>query len=153
MPVDVSIRPAAANEGGRLRAIAIASKASWGYDLARVSEWAAMADLSAVGLRQKQVFVASAGADLVGWAATVRHGNVLWLDDLWVEPEWMGKGVGSKLFDHAVSLARRSGATRLEWEAEPNAIGFYEKLGGRYLREGDVGSWDRINPVMGISLA
>jgi GNAT superfamily N-acetyltransferase len=150
---NVCIRPAAADEGELLREIAIAAKASWGYDLARVREWAAMGDFSPAGLQRKDVFVASAGDDPVGWAATIRCGNVVWLDDLWIEPAWMDKGVGSKLFDHAVNLARRSGAIRLEWETETNAIGFYEKMGGRYLREGELSIWGRVNPVMGLSLA
>ncbi len=40
----------------------------------------------------------------------------------------------------------------LEWEAELNAVGFYERMGGRYLRE-QIGDWGRPLPVMGIDLA
>jgi hypothetical protein len=40
----------------------------------------------------------------------------------------------------------------MEWEAEPNAIGFYEKMGGAYVRDGDLSAWDRVNPVMGLDL-
>jgi hypothetical protein len=43
------------------------------------------------------------------------------------------------------------GATRLEWEAEPNAVGFYEKMGGRHI--GDrMSSWGRMLSVMGVDL-
>jgi hypothetical protein len=38
-----------------------------------------------------------------------------------------------------------------EW-AEPNAIGFYEKLGARYLRDSEPSEWGRVLPVMGVSL-
>jgi hypothetical protein len=48
--------------------------------------------------------------------------------------------------------ARELGAVRLEWEAEPNAVGFYEKLGGRYLRDSEASEWGRVLPVMGVSL-
>jgi hypothetical protein len=37
------------------------------------------------------------------------------------------------------------------WEAELNAVGFYERMGGRYLRE-QMGDWGRSLPVMGIDL-
>jgi hypothetical protein len=47
-----------ADEGERLREIAIAAKSYWGYDLDRVKEWAALGDFSPVGLRQKDVYVA-----------------------------------------------------------------------------------------------
>ena len=106
IPVRVKVRlqPASADEGERLREIAIAAKASWGYDLERVRHWAAMGDFSPAGLRQKDVVVASVGTNAVGWIGVIRQQEVLWLDDLWVEPSWMGKGIGRRLFQHAASL-------------------------------------------------
>ena len=147
------IRPVVADEGERLREIAIAAKGYWGYDLDRVSEWAAMGDFSPVGLRRKDVSVAAVGGKAVGWAAAIRQGDVWWLDDLWIEPAWMGKGIGSRLFRHAAERGRRTGAARMEWEAEPNALGFYEKMGGRYVRDGEPGVWGRVNAVMGLDLS
>jgi GNAT superfamily N-acetyltransferase len=150
--MSVRIRRARPSEGERLREIAIASKRHWGYELARVEEWAATSDYSAPGIRAKGVFVAESGGQVVAWAALVSKGEVIWLDDLWVAPEWIGRGVGSLLFRHAVENARRLGGSRLEWEAEPNAVGFYEKLGCQYLRESEPGAWGRSVPVMGIAL-
>ena len=40
-----------------------------------------------------------------------------------------------------------------EWEAEPNAVGFYEKLGGRYLRDSEPSAWGRVIRVLGVDLA
>jgi hypothetical protein len=48
--MDMRIRPVALDEGERLREIAIAAKGSWGYDLDRVRDWAAMGDFSPAGL-------------------------------------------------------------------------------------------------------
>ena len=45
--------------------------------------------------------------------------------------------------------ARQLGAGGLEWEAEPNALGFYEKMGARYLRD-STSEWGRTLSVMGI---
>lgn len=147
------IRSAHPHEGERLRVIAIASKTHWGYDLDRVRQWAVMGDFSAKGLREKEVYVAEVDRRVVAWAALIPKGELIWLDDLWVEPRWIGKGVGSHLFSHAVERARRLGGTRLEWEAEPNAVGFYEKLGGQYVRNGELTVWGRVLPVMGLDLA
>jgi GNAT superfamily N-acetyltransferase len=149
----VRIRPARLDEGERLREIAIAAKSHWGYDLSRVREWAAQGDFSASGLRAKEVYVAEGEGRAVAWAAlALRAGETMWLDDLWVDPAWMGRGVGSLLFRHALERARNLGAVRLEWEAEPNAVGFYEKLGGRYLRDSEPSAWGRVIPVLGIDL-
>jgi hypothetical protein len=40
----------------------------------------------------------------------------------------------------------------MEWEAEPNAVGFYDRLGARYLRDSRPNEWGRVIPVMGIDL-
>jgi GNAT superfamily N-acetyltransferase len=149
----VRIRPARQHEGERLREIAIAAKSHWGYDLNRVREWAGVGDFSADGLRKKEVYVAEAEGRAIAWAALIPRGELIWLDDLWVEPEWIGKGVGSLLFRHAVERAIWLGGKQLEWEAEPNAVGFYEKLGGRYLLDSEPSLWGRVIPVMGVDLA
>jgi GNAT superfamily N-acetyltransferase len=151
--VDVRIRSVVLDEGERLRDIAIAAKRYWGYDLDRVKEWAAMGDFSPAGLRQKNFYIAEVEGRAVGWAAAIGQGDVWWLDDLWIEPEWMGKGIGSRLFRHAAERARRAGGVRMEWEAEPNALGFYEKMGGHYLRDSEPGVWGRVNAIMGFDLA
>jgi GNAT superfamily N-acetyltransferase len=149
----VVIRPARHDEGERLREIARASKAHWGYEAERVRQWTASLDLSPAGLREKEFFVAEVAGRAVGWLALIDRGEVCWLDDLWIEPQWIGQGIGTKLFQHAVEHALDLGATRMELEAEPHSVGFYEKMGGRYLRGSDPGVWGRVNPVMGIELS
>ena len=152
-PGSVSIRIASPQEGERLRQIAISSKSYWGYDLDRVRQWAAVGDWSPQGLRAKEVYVAQVDERLVAWAALIPKGELAWLDDLWVEPEWHGQDIGSRLFSHALERARQLGAKRLECEAEPNAIGFYEKMGAHYLRDGEQTVFGRAIPVMGLDLA
>jgi GNAT superfamily N-acetyltransferase len=149
----VRIRRAHAHEGERLREIAFASKSYWGYDPERVRQWVEQGDFSPEGLRRKEVYVAEVEGRTIAWSALIPKGGVLWLDDLWVEPGWIGKAVGSRLFRHAVDRATELGAKRLELEAEPNAVGFYERLGARYLRDSEPGEWGRVNPVMGLELA
>jgi GNAT superfamily N-acetyltransferase len=148
----VRIRPARHDEGERLREIAIAAKSHWGYEPEQVRKWAADGDFSPEGLREKEVFVAEADGRTVAWAALIASGASMWLDDLWVEPEWIGQRVGSLLFRHVLERARGLGGKSLEWEAEPNSVGFYEKLGGRYLRDSEPSAWGRVIPVMGVEL-
>lgn len=149
----VLIRRARPEEGERLRAIAIASKGHWGYDIDRVREWAAHGDFSPEGLRSKDVFVAEVKDRAVGWTQLIPRGELCWLDDLWVEPEWIGRGIGSRLFRHAAERARQLGAVAMEWEAEPNALGFYERMGGRHVRDSEPNEWGRVLEVMAVDLA
>jgi len=111
---EICIRPVEPDEGERLREIAIAAKSYWGYDLDRVKEWAAVGDFSSDGLRAKNVYVAAVEGNPVGWAAASAHGDVWWLDDLWIAPDWMGNGVGSRLFRHAAEQGRAAGSRRME---------------------------------------
>jgi GNAT superfamily N-acetyltransferase len=147
------VRPAAPNEGERLREIATAAKGYWEYDEDRVREWGASLDFSEDGLRGKEVYVAEVDGRIVGWAALIHQGELCWLDDLWIEPASIGTGIGSRLFRHTADRAAEVGARRMEWEAEPNAVGFYEKVGGHYLRDSEPTEWGRTLAVMGIDLA
>jgi GNAT superfamily N-acetyltransferase len=56
----------------------------------------------------------------------------IYLEDLYVKPEFRGAGVGRALLVHVAKLARERGCGRLEWSVldwnEP-AIGFYRGIG------------------------
>ncbi len=142
----MTIRRARPDEYERLRAIAAASKGHWDYDPVFVKSWAARIEFT-----HDDVYVAEIVGEVVGWAALVTKHGAWWLDDLWVVPEWIGKGIGTRMSRHILKLAReRGGPTRMEWQAEPNSVAFYEKLGARYLRDSEPTSWGRVLPVMGI---
>jgi GNAT superfamily N-acetyltransferase len=148
----VSIRPARPEELESLREIAIAAKGHWGYDEDWVRSWAEGGDFSPEALNSRLVLVAEAGGRAIAFATLIPRGAVAWLDDLWVEPSWIGGGVGTSLFEAAAARARELGAERMEWEAEPNAVGFYEKRGGKYLRDSEETELGRVLPIMGIGL-
>ena len=58
----------------------------------------------------------------------------LYLEDLFVKPEFRGAGLGKALLLHLAALAHDRGCGRMEWAVldwnEP-AIGFYQSLGAR----------------------
>lgn len=62
----------------------------------------------------------------------------LYLEDLFVKPEYRGHGVGKALLLHLAKIANAKGCGRMEWSVldwnEP-AIAFYEKIGARRMRE------------------
>ena len=56
----------------------------------------------------------------------------LYLEDLFVKPEFRGQGIGRELFRRLAQIARDEGCWRIEWAVlhwNKSAIGFYEKLG------------------------
>lgn len=96
------------------------------------------------GRPSAEVALARAGAEAVGFAVWFHNYSTflgrkgLYLEDLFVVPEWRGRGVGRQLLAHVarVAVARRCG--RMEWSVldwnEP-AIGFYHTLGARPMDE------------------
>ena len=57
-------------------------------------------------------------------------GECIWLEELSIEPEWQGKGIGSGVFEWLKQTYPN--ATRIRLEAEPDnlrAIGLYEHWG------------------------
>jgi GNAT superfamily N-acetyltransferase len=128
----------------RLREVAFAAKAHWGYDRQLVREWA-----DSIDFEDGRIVLVEGDA---AWASLIPQGDVCVLEDLWVDPAAMGRGIGTKLFRRAAERARELGATRMEWEAEPNAVGFYERMGARDLRESEPSEWGRILRVMGVDL-
>ena len=56
----------------------------------------------------------------------------IYLEDLYVRPEFRGAGIGKRLLVQLARLARERGCGRLEWwvlDWNAPSIGFYEKLG------------------------
>ena len=89
---------------------------------------------------------------VAGWSALQYRGELAWLEDLWVDPQYMGRGFGKTLFLAAVARAAAVGARRLEWEADPDAVGFYERMGGRYARDSELTELGRVLPIMALEL-
>jgi GNAT superfamily N-acetyltransferase len=62
----------------------------------------------------------------------------LYLEDLFVQPEFRGRGIGRALLLHLAQLANARDCGRMEWSVldwNQPAIDFYEKLGARRMRE------------------
>jgi GNAT superfamily N-acetyltransferase len=89
----------------------------------------------AVAEGRTRVAIIPAG-EAVGFASIAFSGDVVELEDLFVEPEWMNRGVGRGLVVDAVERARDLGARRIEVTANPHALGFYTKTG--FVLDGDV---------------
>jgi GNAT superfamily N-acetyltransferase len=62
----------------------------------------------------------------------------LYLEDLFVRPEFRGKGYGKKILKHLISIAKQRDCGRMEWAVldwnEP-AIEFYKNLGAKPMED------------------
>ena len=91
-----------------------------------------------------EAVIASVGAEPVGFAlwfynySTFLGRPGLYLEDLFVLPDWRGRGIGRALLQHLARVAVERGCGRMEWSVldwnEP-AIGFYRRLGAQAMNE------------------
>jgi GNAT superfamily N-acetyltransferase len=62
----------------------------------------------------------------------------LYLEDIFVRPEFRGRGAGAALFRRMVEEAERRGCGRMEWvvlDWNRTALDFYERFGAQRLQE------------------
>jgi lactoylglutathione lyase len=83
----------------------------------------------AVAEKRARVAVDSSQRRLGFSVVKQREGGRCELDDLFVEPESMGSGVGRLLVDDVAIRAAAAGAAYVDVVANPNALGFYERVG------------------------
>src|SRR5262245_5338296 len=72
--------------------------------------------------------VAIVDGTVVGFATLV-FGDVAELEDLFVDPDWMRRGIATALIEDAVAIARVRGVPRIEVTGNDHARAFYEAVG------------------------
>lgn len=123
------IRRARPLESERLTEIALAAKRHWGYDERLIELWTDELTVSARFVESHLVFCAVEGTEVVGFYALSGDGPDYELEHMWVDPPSIGSGVGARLFGHAVATVAALGGLALRIAADPNAEGFYRKMG------------------------
>jgi GNAT superfamily N-acetyltransferase len=150
----IKILQATPEQTGILTTITIAAKRHWNYPESWIQTWLPSLTVTAEYIQSNETWVAIEGEQYVAYYSLKLDGEFLWLDNLWVLPEFIGQGIGKWLFHHAVERSRGTGATALKIEADPNAQDFYEKIGAQKIGEHhtEVGSQMRVLPIMEIIL-
>ncbi len=148
------IRRAVSGDHEQLTQIALASKQHWGYPPHWMEVWSPQLTFAPEYFDENESWVAEAGGVPIAFYTMQEKDGMAWLENLWVHPDHIGKGVGKLLFLHAVDLARQRGLEMLQCEADPNAVGFYEKMGMRQIGErySEVDGQSRILPIMEMKL-
>ena len=61
-------------------------------------------------------------------------GKSLYVDDLYVKPEYRGKKIGTQLLTKVFEIAKHENCKRVRWQVmdwNERAIGFYRKIGAK----------------------
>jgi GNAT superfamily N-acetyltransferase len=114
-----------------LTAIAFDAKRHWGYPEAWIESWRDVLEISPEFISGHETYVAMDDRCAVGFCALSGAGRRMSLLHLWVRLAAMGRGVGRALFAHAANRTKELGFRALEIESDPNAEGFYLRMGAR----------------------
>jgi N-acetylglutamate synthase-like GNAT family acetyltransferase len=131
----VKIRKATIEDAAALTTIAHDAKRHWGYPEHWIKHWQDDLTISPEFVAANQVYVAEREGDLLGFYALIIRKEKAELDHLWVAPAHIGSGVGKELFLHAMQTAAGQSISEVEILSDPNAEGFYRKMGAHQIGE------------------
>ena len=114
-----------------LTQIAFTAKRYWGYPENWIEQWRNILTIRPEFIVAHETYAACERGEIVGFYALLPEGSGLRLEHLWILPEAMSRGVGRTLFQHALNRSFALGFAALQIESDPNAVGFYERMGAR----------------------
>jgi ribosomal protein S18 acetylase RimI-like enzyme len=125
----VEIRTAVETDLPRLREVFRDS--SWSNEGNRelLVEHPEFLELSADAVREGRTRAAAINGNIVGFASLAEAPGRLELEDLFVDPAFMRRGIGRALIRDVAEQARRRGVSRVEVDANDHALRFYEAVG------------------------
>jgi N-acetylglutamate synthase-like GNAT family acetyltransferase len=152
--MDIQIRRARPDEADVLTEIARAAKRHWGYPENWIEHWQDDLTITPDFITANEMYVALAGEEIAGCCALVMRDSLAELEHMWIRPAHMGNGVGRTLFKQIVERATQLKATSLELSADPNAEGFYQRMGATRIGEvrSEIEGQPRVLPRMSVNL-
>ncbi len=118
-----------------LTQIAHDAKRYWGYPENWIKHWHDELTISSDFVNTNDVYVLVSEDEVRGFYALVVRKDKAELEHLWVAPKYIGTGVGKELFLHAMQRAGAGNVSELQISSDPNAEGFYQKMGAHRIGE------------------
>ena len=109
--------------------LCVRAKSHWGYDPEFINLCVPALKLRTEDLATSDVVGALCGDQLVGVAQLFTVDTEAMLDKLFVEPEYIGTGIGRTLFEWAVRKSTEWGAAKILIESDPFAVPAYTAFG------------------------
>ena len=131
------IRPAATSEASALTNMALEAKRYWGYPEHWIKHWESDLTITSNFIHDNHVYVAEENGQIQGFYALIVTGDKAELDHMWVKPALIGTGIGKELFLDAMERAAALKVSAVEISSDPNAAGFYRRMGATEIGEID----------------
>lgn len=149
----MTIENATANDNEILTVLTKKSKAYWGYSEEQIEMWSEVLTISKEYIATKSVYKLVVNNEIVGYYSFFHESEeTIELDNLFVWPDFIGKGFGQILMKDFLLRLENSGIKKVVLDAEPKAEKFYERIGFVKVGEIQTSIKDRFLPKMELLL-
>lgn len=150
---ELKIIPAEISDHEELTEITKKSKAHWGFSNEVLLEWAPLLTVTAEYIEKNTVLKIVQNNRILGYYSYYFiDENTLKLDNMFILPEFIGKGIGNALIHDFLEKASASAVQKIVLDAEPKAEGFYQKFGFETIGHLASSINDRFLPIMELRL-
>ena len=125
----VALRLPHPDELSELTELCLRSKGYWGYDQSFLEACRAELTIRVGELNKDLVRLAESGDRIIGVVQVATTNSAAHLEKLFVDTNYLSKGVGGVLLRWAIAAARSRGFDRLVVVSDPGAVPFYKRFG------------------------
>lgn len=149
----MTIEKANINDNEILTELTKKSKAYWGYSNEQIEIWSELLTITKVYIETNHVFKLVLDSKIVGYYSFfITNEETVQLDNLFILPDYMGKGFGRELMNNFLSQLESSNTKKVILESEPNTEKFYSKFGFTKVGEVETSIHGRYLPIMELKL-
>lgn len=149
----MNIEKASINDYEILTQITKKSKAHWGYSNEQIEIWSPYLTVSKEYIKTNSVYNLQIEDMIVGYYSFFHESeNIIKLDNLFVLPEFIGKGLGKILMSDFLKRLKNQGIQKVVLNSEPNAEDFYAKFGFVKVGQIETSIKDRYLPIMELKI-
>lgn len=149
----MTIKKAIPNDHKILTEITKKSKAHWGYSEEQIEIWSEFLTVSKEYVETKSVYNLIVEDQIIGYYSFFHESeNIIKLDNLFVLPDFIGKGFGKILMNDFLVQIKNSDAQKVILNSEPNAEDFYIKFGFVKVGQIETSIKDRYMPIMELKI-
>lgn len=146
LSMKIDIQLAKQTDAQRLTQIAFAAKRTWNYPEDWIQLWEDELTITTKYILENKVWVGTVNHEVVGFCSLVYvpedtlYGEILvgkghWMDHLFIDPKYQHQGIGKQLWEYALTFGQENNISSLNIFVDPNAVGFYEKVGAKFVKD------------------
>lgn len=129
------------------------SKNHWGYGEAQIKSWEEELTVSQAYISSNEVYKLVDQGLILGFFSYLKEpGDTVKLENMFLLPAHIGKGIGRLMMDHFLVIVGQQGYQKVILDADPNAERFYDRMGFKVIDKIPTSIPGRYMPIMELSI-